>query len=188
MFHQGSKVTIIGAIKSAKQTTLISMPPAIPLGTEDHHRNGLLSAIQRTLSKNSEILNGSNGDAKSIVTCDQGTFANLELALVKAGSDSTESSLKQKCSICSPDSIVPHNSCAPSLEESSSNGDEDNSMALVPVQKLELCVSDEAISVFLNRIFVEFLTEFFYFWVGEKIEHIAMELRHHERQCASSAN
>ncbi|KAA8537219.1 hypothetical protein F0562_029697 [Nyssa sinensis] len=39
-------------------------------GTEDHHRNGLLSAIQRTLSKNSEILNGGNGDAKSIVTCD----------------------------------------------------------------------------------------------------------------------
>uniref|UniRef100_A0A5B6Z7E8 RING-type E3 ubiquitin transferase n=1 Tax=Davidia involucrata TaxID=16924 RepID=A0A5B6Z7E8_DAVIN len=110
-------------------------------GIEDHRPNSLLSAFQRKFG---------NGDAKPTVTCDQGTCGNLELALVEAGSDCAESALKQKCSICSPDSVVSHNSSAPSVEESSSNGDEDNSMAIVPVQKLEAASS--SISLLIREL------------------------------------
>uniref|UniRef100_A0A5B7BMW9 Protein kinase domain-containing protein n=1 Tax=Davidia involucrata TaxID=16924 RepID=A0A5B7BMW9_DAVIN len=123
--------------------------PATNGGIEDHHWNGLLSAIQRKLGKNSKILNDGNGDMKPVTTCDQGTCGNLELALVKASSDCAETALKQNCSICSPDSVVPDNSCAQSLE-SSSNGDEDCSMAIVPVQKLEAASS--SISLLIREL------------------------------------
>ncbi|KAK3016036.1 hypothetical protein RJ639_005296 [Escallonia herrerae] len=116
--------------------------------TENHHRNGLLSAIQRSLSKNQKVLNDGN-EGKPTAICYQGTTGNLELALLKAGLDCRETVLKQNCSICS-DSVLPENTCAKRIEEYSENGDEDNSMAIVPVQQLEAASS--SISLLIREL------------------------------------
>ncbi|KAK2981328.1 hypothetical protein RJ640_017004, partial [Escallonia rubra] len=79
----------------------------------------------------------------------QGTTGNLELALLKAGPDCRETVLKQNCSICS-DSVLPENTCAKHIEEYSENGDEDNSMAIVPVQQLEAASS--SISLLIREL------------------------------------
>lgn len=71
----------------------------------------------------------------------------LELTLVKSESESKPSSIKDNCPICSLDTILPV------LEDSCSNGDdddEDNSMALVPVQKLE--ASSSSTSLLLREL------------------------------------
>ncbi|XP_059631737.1 protein kinase STUNTED-like [Cornus florida] len=114
-------------------------------GTEDHLRNGLLETIQRSLSKASKELNDGNVDVKPTVKCD------LELVLEKADSDCAESVLKQKCSVCSPDSVLPDNSCTQCVEESSGNGDEDNSMAIVLELASEKADSDCAESVLKQK-------------------------------------
>ncbi|KAK2981473.1 hypothetical protein RJ640_017003 [Escallonia rubra] len=116
--------------------------------TENHHRNGLLSAIQRSLSKNQKVLNDGN-EGKPTAIHYQGTTGNLELALLKAGPDCRETVLKQNCSICS-DSVLPENTCAKHIEEYSENGDEDNSMAIVPVQQLEAASS--SISLLIREL------------------------------------
>ncbi|KAK3009041.1 hypothetical protein RJ639_014625 [Escallonia herrerae] len=115
--------------------------------TENHHRNSLLSAIQRSLSKNQKVLNDGN-EGKATAIYYQGTTGNLELALLKAGPDYRETVLKQNCSICS-DSVSPENTRAKHIEYSE-NGDEDNSMAIVPVQQLEAASS--SISLLIREL------------------------------------
>ncbi|XP_019175291.1 PREDICTED: probable receptor-like serine/threonine-protein kinase At5g57670 [Ipomoea nil] len=99
---------------------------------ELHQRNGLLSAIQRTLSKNSKVLNGNGG------TNDQSAHETLGEALLKSGNVCAENAaLKQNCSICSPD-YLPDSSCTQSsTDEPSRDSNDESSMALVPVEKLE---------------------------------------------------
>ncbi|GFY96534.1 kinase with adenine nucleotide alpha hydrolases-like domain-containing protein [Actinidia rufa] len=104
------------------------------------HRHRLLSALQRSLIKNPKILHVENAD-DSRTASDKGHRQNLELTLVKAGSDCSESGLKQNCSICSADSILPENSCVQSAEEFSGDEDKGNSMALVALQKVEAAPS-----------------------------------------------
>ncbi|KAA8538397.1 hypothetical protein F0562_028057 [Nyssa sinensis] len=135
------------AVSNGKVVFQREASPATNGGIEDHRRNGLLGAIQRKLSRNSKILNDGNWDMKPTTPMDQGSCVTLELAIVKASSDCAESALKQNCSICSPESIVPDNS---SIEESSGNGDEDNSMAIVPAQKLEAASS--SISLLIREL------------------------------------
>ncbi|CAK9177578.1 unnamed protein product [Ilex paraguariensis] len=125
-----------------------SAPHVNGKGTEDQRRNGLLNAIQRSLSKNAKVPND-DSVLKPRAICDLGSSGNLEL-LVKAGSDCTESALKQNCSICSGDSVFSVNSCAQSTNKSSANDDEDNSMAIVPVQKLEAASS--SISLLIREL------------------------------------
>ncbi|KAI8531385.1 hypothetical protein RHMOL_Rhmol11G0132300 [Rhododendron molle] len=110
-------------------------------GIVDRQHN-LLCAMQRSiLSKNSNILHVASEGENPPGTSDQGTCRNSELALVKADSHCGESALKQNCSICSPEyRIFLEDSCVQSTESSTSgdgDGEQDNSMALVTVQKVE---------------------------------------------------
>lgn len=105
---------------------------------EHHHKNRLLNVIQRTLTKNSRGLNDSAG-LRPTNSCRQGGYQTLGEALLKAASASAsaESSLKENCSVCSPDCPLPDNSCTQAHEEPSDNNRDDNSMAIVPVQRQE---------------------------------------------------
>lgn len=107
-------------------------------GSQDHHRNRLLGVIQRSLSKNPKLLNDDNAEkCNSRSTC-----KDLQLALVK-------SAPRQNCSICSPDQVFPSDTCAQYTEEFSSDegGDEDNSLAIMPVQKLEAASSSTSLLI-----------------------------------------
>ncbi|KAE9595894.1 hypothetical protein Lal_00030666 [Lupinus albus] len=88
-------------------------------GIECDHKNGLLGSIHRRLNKSSKVLN------------DEGSgqiFSDHSLA--KIFLDSTEN---KSCSICGPTSAS-NSSCLDNAEESSTNGDNQNSLAIVPVQ------------------------------------------------------
>nr|GMD85210.1 probable receptor-like serine/threonine-protein kinase At5g57670 [Ipomoea batatas] len=99
---------------------------------ELQQRNGLLSAIQRTLSKNPKVLNGSNG------TNDQSAHETLGEALLKSGNVCAENAaLKQNCSICSPDYLHDSSCTQSSTDEPSRDSNDESSMALVPVEELE---------------------------------------------------
>ncbi|CAL5384807.1 unnamed protein product [Camellia sinensis] len=110
-------------------------------GIDDQGRHHLLGAIQSSASKNSKLLHGANVDENSTATSDQITCESLESALVKARWDCAERALKKKCSICSPNSVSPENSCFESPESSAGDSDEDNSKATVPVKKVEAPLS-----------------------------------------------
>lgn len=103
---------------------------------EHHHGNRLLSVIQRTLTKNSKVLNDSTG-LRPTNSCREGGYQTLGEALLKAASASAENSLRQNCSVCSPNCLLPDNSCTQTDEEPSDNNRDDNSMAIVPVQSQE---------------------------------------------------
>lgn len=103
---------------------------------EHHHGNRLLSVIQRTLTKNSKVLNDSTG-LRPTNSCREGGYQTLGEALLKAASASAENSLRQNCSVCSPNCLLPDNSCTQTDEEPSDNNHDDNSMAIVPVQSQE---------------------------------------------------
>ncbi|KAL2503625.1 Protein kinase protein with adenine nucleotide alpha hydrolase-like domain [Abeliophyllum distichum] len=109
--------------------------------TEHRRRNGLLAAIQRSLSKNVKVLND----------CHQNTCDKLDLALVV--SEYTESALHAlhgKCSICSMDSVAPDSSCVKSEDKHSGNYHGENALAILPVQKLE--VASSSISLLLREL------------------------------------
>lgn len=123
-----------GKIVFQREASLASYASSKEL--EHHQGNRLLSVIQRTLTKNSKVLNDSTG-LRRTNSCRQGGFQTLGEALLKAASASTEHSLKQNCSVCSPDFPLPDNSCIQTHEEPSDNNRDDNSMAIVPVQRQE---------------------------------------------------
>ncbi|XP_076931649.1 protein kinase STUNTED-like isoform X2 [Bidens hawaiensis] len=87
-------------------------------GSSHHHKNPLFSVFHKSLSLNPKLLK--NGDKED--KCNQITCKN---------SDSSSAKPKYTCSICSPDSVLPTTACV--LEDT----DDDNNMALVPVQTLE---------------------------------------------------
>ncbi|OIW04513.1 hypothetical protein TanjilG_13895 [Lupinus angustifolius] len=88
-------------------------------GIELDHKNGLLDSIHRRLSKSAKVLNDEgNGQIFS------------DHSLAKIFLDSTEN---KSCSICGPTS-APDSSCLENAEDSSTDGDNQNSLAIVPVQ------------------------------------------------------
>ncbi|KAF8404048.1 hypothetical protein HHK36_008925 [Tetracentron sinense] len=92
------------------------------LGVGDYPRKNIFSAIHRSFSKKSKVLNDFAAT----------TSSNSEAELLKAGTDYSGNALKQVCSICVLDTPS-----AQFEKESSGDGGEDNSLALVPVQTLE---------------------------------------------------
>ncbi|CAH1443131.1 unnamed protein product [Lactuca virosa] len=94
----------------------------------DHHKKRLLGVIHRSRSLNPKLLH--NGDEE--IKCNQIDCKKSDLALVKTESDRLKNGFKYNCSICSPDSVLPNTACV--LEETS---DDDNFMALVPIQNLQ---------------------------------------------------
>lgn len=119
-------------------------------GTEDHRRNGLLRLIQGTLIKNTKVLNEGNARMSLRERFEHVTYQDLEEGLAKAVLDDKESALKQKCSICGPNSKLPDNCAEQSAEESSNDDVEDRSLAIVPVQKEEAPTS--LISVVIKEL------------------------------------
>ncbi|KAC9618559.1 hypothetical protein E3N88_33492 [Mikania micrantha] len=100
-------------------------------GSSYHHGNRLLNVFQKSLSLNPKLLKNGNEEDK----CNQIDCKNLELASLKNKTDSSRNGSKYTCSICSPDSVLPTTACV--LEETDDGDDDDNFMALVPVQNLE---------------------------------------------------
>ena len=124
-------------------------------GSEDHKRNSLLNAIQRTmtLNKNSKVLSEGDANAESNLNSDETKDKNLEQALLKASSGSFESAPKQNCSICgSGNKLLLHNSYYQPAKESSGAdaNDGDKSLAIVPVQKAE--APSSSISVLIKQL------------------------------------
>ncbi|OMO91237.1 hypothetical protein CCACVL1_07181 [Corchorus capsularis] len=111
-------------------------------GIEDHKRNGLLNAIQRTmtLNKNSKVLSEGFANAVTNLNSDETNTKMLEQALVKA------SSAKQNCSICGSKNYSLLNNSA--KEEDGNDGD--NSLAIVPVQKAEAATG--SISMLIKQL------------------------------------
>ncbi|KAK6257587.1 hypothetical protein QUC31_001046 [Theobroma cacao] len=124
-------------------------------GSEDHKRNSLLNAIQRTmtLNKNSRVLSEGNANAETNLNSDETNDKNLEQALSKARSGSLESDPKKNCSICgSGNKLLLHNSCHQSAKESSADdaNDGNQSLAIVPVQKAE--ATSSSISMLIKQL------------------------------------
>lgn len=119
-------------------------------GTEDHRRSGFLSVINWSLSKSSKVLTEGNTNMGRKAIYDQDTCRNLEQGLVDFGSNSMESFQKQKCSVCASASLLSNDSCNHLGEESSGDGGEDNSLALVPVQTVE--ASSSSISLLIREL------------------------------------
>ncbi|GFY85567.1 kinase with adenine nucleotide alpha hydrolases-like domain-containing protein [Actinidia rufa] len=93
------------------------------------HRFLLPSTVQRNLPKDCSILAVDNG--KVVFQREASPMTNGR---------AKESATKKKCSICSPGSVLPENSCVQSTN-APNDCDKDNSKALVPVRKLEAASS-----------------------------------------------
>lgn len=101
-------------------------------------------ALQSSVSKEHEILlDGSL--ANSMVKCQHDSSANSGQILPKLSSDLNE--IVSSCSICSPDCHCVDSTCASSFEGSSADGDDCNSLAIVPVQKPEGSSSSRSLSM-----------------------------------------
>lgn len=116
-------------------------------GNEDHRRNGLLGAFQRSLNNPSEKQNNGNANRVLKDKNDEGNHQTLEQCLAEAVLESRDNVAKQNCSICKPASSLLDKSCNQSAEESSSDGGEDRSMALVPVERVEAAPSSISLLV-----------------------------------------
>ncbi|CBI18962.3 unnamed protein product, partial [Vitis vinifera] len=91
---------------------------------EEHRRNGLLGGIQQSVSKKSKALNHGKVNEEPSTICDPSACQSLELGL---------------------------NSCSQSIEGSSGDSHhEDDSLAIVPVQKLE--ASSSSISLLIREL------------------------------------
>ncbi|KAI3460552.1 hypothetical protein Pfo_017215 [Paulownia fortunei] len=115
--------------------------------TEHHRRNGLLSALQRSFSKNNKVLIDGHA-VKQLLTSDQATCAKSDLGLT--GPEFVAHTLEWNCSLCSPDSVAPYNSCSQSTEEPSNDDSKENTLAMVPLQKLEAASS--SLSLLLKEL------------------------------------
>ncbi|GFP89857.1 proline-rich receptor-like protein kinase perk1 [Phtheirospermum japonicum] len=114
--------------------------------TEQHHRpNRLLNAIQRSFSRNvNKPLDNINSKNPKLITWDQNRCGKSDLSL-------SSPKFERNCSICSPDSFAPNSPCAKSANHDRLNDhNKDNSMAIVPVQKLEAASS--SISLLLREL------------------------------------
>ncbi|KAF8011114.1 hypothetical protein BT93_J1662 [Corymbia citriodora subsp. variegata] len=110
-------------------------------GKSDNLRpNSLLNVFHRSISKNSKVLNDSDFAVSPKSTGDAGGAETLEQALLKASADVKETVVKHDCSVCASTTRQADNSRDNASEETTSNHDEENSLAIIPLQ------TDEATS------------------------------------------
>ncbi|XP_030455174.2 protein kinase STUNTED isoform X2 [Syzygium oleosum] len=110
-------------------------------GKSDNLRpNSLLNVFHRSISKNSKVLNDSDFTVSPKSTGNASGAETLEQVLLKASADAKETIVKHDCSICASTTRQADNSCDNASEETSSNHDEENSLAIIPLQ------TDEATS------------------------------------------
>lgn len=133
----------------------ILSPIFLCAGAEDHRWNGLLGAFHLSQSVHSEERNDGNGNVSFKEKSSNGNHQTLEECLAKAARDNKESVAKENCSICAPASSLPDKSCNQSAEEepspSGEGGEEDKSLALVPVERAE-DAAPSSISVLIREI------------------------------------
>ncbi|KAG6390424.1 hypothetical protein SASPL_148158 [Salvia splendens] len=107
---------------------------------EHNRRNGLLSALQRSFSKNIKVLNEGGDPIRPMLTWGESGCGRPDL-------------VEQKCSICTPDSVTWHDSCREAAEVPSKDEgkrERDSSMAIVPVKKVE--VASGSVSLLLGGL------------------------------------
>ncbi|XP_074371239.1 protein kinase STUNTED-like isoform X2 [Apium graveolens] len=112
-------------------------------GVEENHRNNILSALQCSSSKECNVLPDANL-AHPVLKCEDIICANLGQTQLKHGYDHMER--VRNCSFCLPDCHSVKNACAPSMDDSSANIDEYNSMAIVPVGKPDDSFKSQSLS------------------------------------------
>ncbi|XWS25078.1 hypothetical protein CRYUN_Cryun27aG0040200 [Craigia yunnanensis] len=150
-----TKNCLVLAVNNGKVAFQSEGSPTSTFGSQDHKRNSLLNAIQRTmtLNNNSKVLSEGNANAETNLSSDETKDKNLEQALLKASLGSFESAPKQNCSICgSGNKFLLHNSYHLSVKESSGGdaNDGDKSLAIVPVQKAE--AESSSISMLIKQL------------------------------------
>lgn len=118
--------------------------------TSEHQQKDILEGLQRSSTIDS-ILKVEDTDIPPKVGCDQGIDGDLEPARLKVDELRTEMGTTQNCCVCSR-SISSNSSfpCTSMTEEPNVNGQEDNSKALVPFQKLE--VASRSISLLVKDL------------------------------------
>lgn len=110
-------------------------------GKSDNLRpNSLLNVFHRSISKNSKVLNDSDFAVSPKSTGNASGAETLEQVLLKASDDVKETIVKHDCSFCASTTRQADNSRDNASEETSSNHDEENSLAIIPLQ------TDEATS------------------------------------------
>lgn len=127
------------------QKEALSSPRFSAKDVENHRRISLLTAIQRSLSKNTTTV--TNGSAAKSDKCGDGIS---DLVSESGCPVSLDSTLKKHCAICSGDAILPYDSSSKATEESSGEENEVNSMAIVPVPKIEAASS--SISLLIREL------------------------------------
>ncbi|KAK9291779.1 hypothetical protein L1049_019729 [Liquidambar formosana] len=103
----------------------------------DWHKN-YVHSIHQSLSKNLnlKLLNDTTA-AVAVVKSNTGNRYSLR----KSASHSRRDTLAKDCSTCAPNSVLPDNSGTQIVEVPPSDGSEDSSLALVPIQTPETVVS-----------------------------------------------
>ena len=117
---------------------------------EEHRRINFLSGIHESVSKKSKALNHGKENEEPSAISDPSTCQDLVLGQVNGGADCMPNEPKQNCSICAPASAMSENSFSQSTEGSSGDSHEDDSLAIVPVQKLE--ASSSSISLLIREL------------------------------------
>lgn len=106
---------------------------------EHNHRISLISAIQRSLSKNTKAITDGNV-VKAAAKSDKASDGISDV-VSENGPVSAESSFENHCAICSQDAVSWYDSSSKSTGESSSGDNQENSMAIVPAQNIEAASS-----------------------------------------------
>ncbi|KAF5208150.1 Receptor-like kinase lip2 [Thalictrum thalictroides] len=122
-----------GKVVFQREVTGIPRPPSGSRGVkeDEHPHRSLLGSIHRSLSKNHKVL--------------KNALSNKEFRQYSSGnspndnSSCPQTSLEQHCRICSSVSVLLHTHCTQPSQETSGDGAENNSLALVPVQTQETC-------------------------------------------------
>lgn len=116
---------------------------------ENHHRNGLLNALQRSLTKNNKAITDGNL-AMGMIASDHVTDGTLDLVPKNADSKHEAGLLKKGCPICSLATVSEDDHCTQSAKESSCDDSNGDSMAIVPLQKIEAASS--SISLLMREL------------------------------------
>lgn len=104
------------------------------------------------MCKKSKAINHGKENEVPLPICDLSTCQGLDLGLGNGNSDCKESEPKRNCLICAPASAMPADSCGQQSIEEGSSGDShgDDSLAIVPVQKLE--ASSSSVSLLIREL------------------------------------
>ncbi|KAK9096203.1 hypothetical protein Sjap_021700 [Stephania japonica] len=126
-----------GKVVFSRDWTKSNSTAIVPRGTCYRPRKNLFSSIHRTISKSH----------RAPTKCDQKSSKGYTKEELSAISGFSQTGVKQKCPICQTDKGVVVNSRAQQAEEKSDDGGDANSLALVPLQRLEAASSSVSLLI-----------------------------------------